>query len=85
MRSGIKPGITSSQLLDCQIATLKINIVDGCNLQFATRGGFERSGNINDFIVVKYSPVTAQEDLGLIGFSSMEIALPVVLSNSTTP
>src|SRR5690606_30199486 len=56
VRSGIKPGITPAQLVDCQIATLKIDIVDGCNLQFATRGGLERSGNIDDIIVVKIQP-----------------------------
>ncbi len=85
MRPRIEPRVSPSETLNIQLSAFEIHVVHRGDFKFATSGRLDRTCNVDHFVVVEIETSYSPMGPWFSGFSSIEIACPVLLSNSTTP
>jgi len=77
MRAGVEPGVAALHDLHVELAQIQIGLVDGGDFELAPGARLDGLGDVHHLVVIEVL-------LGLSGFSSMLLALPVA-SKATTP
>jgi len=67
MGSRVQPSVAATQNLDVEFTPLKVGAVNASDLEFATRGGFHRFGDGDDFLIVEVEPGNGEFGFGIGG------------------